>query len=58
MSNEFDFNPGDKFDTDDNVFGGSLAVGISAKTATGTIRAEIEYNKNFDAEKTHDLAID
>ena len=58
MSNEFDFNPGDKFDTDDNVFGGSLAVGISAKTATGTIRAELEYNKNSDAEKTHDLLFD
>lgn len=42
-----------KFDVDDKVVGGSLAVGTAFKTANGAIRTELEYNRNEDAEKTH-----
>jgi opacity protein-like surface antigen len=51
MSNDFTW--GDTFDIDDNVFGGSLAAGLSTKVTNGAVRAELEYNKNGDAEKTH-----
>lgn len=42
----------DVVDVNDKVMGGSLAVGSSFKTSNGAIRAELEYNKNEDAEKT------
>jgi outer membrane autotransporter protein len=41
---------------DDNVWGGSLAAGLSTKINSGAIRAELEYNKNGDAEKKFGLA--
>ena len=46
---------GDSFDIDDNVFGGAIAIGASNKTPAGTIRAEVEYNKNSATEKKHDI---
>ena len=53
MSTDVDL--GDTFDVDDKVMGGSLAVGTAFKTANGAIRTELEYNRNEDAEKTHDM---
>lgn len=47
-----------RFDADDNVFGGSMAVGVSIPVANGAFRSEIEYSKNADAEKTHHFAGD
>ena len=44
--------PGYSFDVDDKVMGASIAVGASIKTNNGAIRAELEYNRNEDAEKT------
>lgn len=43
--------PGYSFDLDDKVMGGSIAIGSSIKTNNGAIRAELEYNRNEDAEK-------
>ncbi|MBQ8251221.1 MAG: porin family protein [Alphaproteobacteria bacterium] len=36
---------------DDASFGGSIALGTTSKTPIGTLRAEIEYNKNSAAER-------
>lgn len=55
MEPEVDFDGGDKFDVDDKVIGGSLALGLSSKVTGGAIRAELEYNKNADAEKSHHM---
>ena len=41
-----------KLNGDDNVFGGSIAVGISSAVKGGAIRAELEYNKNAKAKDT------
>lgn len=49
---------GDKFDVDDKVFGGAVALGLSTKLPAGAIRAELEYNKSADAKKTHAAAVD
>lgn len=38
-----------KLSGDDNVFGGSIAVGISSAVQGGAIRTELEYNKNAKA---------
>ena len=45
----------DTQDVDEKVMGGRLAVGTAFKTANGAIRTELEYNRNEDAEKTHDM---
>ena len=42
-----------KLDVDDKVFGGSVVAGVSTKVNGGAVRAELEYNKNADAKKTH-----
>lgn len=44
-----------KRDVDDKVLGGSFAAGVSTKVNGGAVRAELEYNKNADAKKTHNL---
>lgn len=44
-----------KLDVDDKVLGGSFAAGVSTKVNGGAVRAELEYNKNADAKKTHNL---
>lgn len=44
-----------KVDADDKVLGGSFAAGVSTKVNGGAVRAELEYNKNADAKKTHNL---
>ena len=44
-----------KRDVDDKVWGGSFAAGVSTKVNGGAVRAELEYNKNADAKKTHNL---
>ncbi len=48
---------GDTFDVDDNVYGGSIAIGASTKVKGGAVRAELEYNKNADADKTHRMTL-
>lgn len=48
-----DIKMADTFDVDDKVLGGSVAAGVSTKVNGGSVRAELEYNKNADAEKTH-----
>ena len=58
MEPSVDFDGGDKFDVDDKVMGGSIALGLSSKINSGAIRAELEYNKNADAEKSYDMAIE
>lgn len=47
---------GDTFDIDDKVLGGSVAIGVSTAVKGGAVRAELEYNKNEDAEKTHTVS--
>ena len=47
----------DTFSVDDKVMGGSIAVGASFNTNNGTVRAELEYNKNEDAEKPHSMTV-
>ena len=42
----------DTFTIEDNVMGGSVAIGTSVKTSNGNVRAELEYNKNQNAEKS------
>lgn len=44
-----------KSDVDDKVWGGSFAAGVSTKVNGGAVRAELEYNKNADAKKTHNF---
>lgn len=44
-----------KLDVDDKVWGGSFAAGVSTKVNGGAVRAELEYNKNADAKKTHNI---
>lgn len=39
-----------KFKYEDNIWGGSIAVGNTHKVATGAFRFELEYTKNADAE--------
>ena len=60
MEPEVDFTKtgGDKFDVDDKVFGGAVAVGLSTKLPAGAIRTELEYNKSADAKKTHAVAVE
>ena len=41
-----------EFSGDDNVLGGSLAVGLSSAVQGGAIRTELEYNKNAKARDT------
>jgi outer membrane autotransporter protein len=41
---------------DDNVWGGSVAAGLSTQVIGGAIRGELEYNKNGDAKKTKSIA--
>lgn len=48
---------GDTFAVDDNVMGGSIAIGTSFKTSKGSVRTELEYNKNQEAEKSHDMTV-
>ena len=43
---------GFSLELDDKVLGGSVALGAALKTNAGTLRAEIEYNKNETAEKS------
>ncbi len=50
MSNDVDV-----LSVDDNVYGGSIAIGASAKVNGGAVRAELEYNKNSDAEDTNTM---
>lgn len=45
------YNFNDKTNIDDDVFGGSIALGIKAPLNYGAIRTEIEYNRNSDAKK-------
>ena len=44
--------PGYSFDADDQVMGGSIAIGTSVKTDNGAARVELEYNQNEVAEST------
>lgn len=48
---------GDTFAVDDNIMGGSLAIGTSFKVNKGTVRTELEYNKNQSNEKTYAMRI-
>ena len=57
MDNSVDFD-GIKLDIDDEVFGGSVSTGVAYKIWGNAVRAELEYNKNTDAKKTHYDAID
>lgn len=41
-----------KLSGDDNVFGGSLAVGAASSVYGGAVRAELEYNRNAEAKDT------
>ena len=42
-----------KWDVDDNVFGGSIALGVFTPLENGAFRTEVEYTKNAEAEKTN-----
>ncbi|MBR6730956.1 MAG: outer membrane beta-barrel protein [Alphaproteobacteria bacterium] len=42
---------------DDSVMGGAFAFGISHKTPSGTLRAEVEYNINGATEKKEDVLV-
>lgn len=42
----------DKDSIDDNVFGGSVALGLRTKLIRGALRTEFEYSKNADAKKS------
>lgn len=53
IESDFDVEGGDQFDVDDKVFGGSLSIGMKTNIIGGAIRAELEYNKNADAEKKY-----
>lgn len=42
-----------KDSTDDNVFGGSFALGLRTQLIYGALRNEFEYTRNADAKKSH-----
>ena len=42
----------DQDSIDDNVFGGSLAMGLRTQLLTGALRTELEYARNADAKKS------
>ncbi len=46
---------GDSFDVSDDVFGGAIAFGLEHKGITGSLRGEIEYNKNATTKKDHNI---
>ena len=50
MSADYD-EPGYSLSADDNVLGGAVAFGAEHKTSVGTVRTEVEYNRNQDTEK-------
>lgn len=50
MSADYD-EPGYSLSADDSVLGGAVAFGVEHKTSAGTVRTEVEYNRNQDMEK-------
>lgn len=46
------------YNIDDNIYGGSFAVGLSEQVFGGSFRAEVEYNKNGKAEQKHYIGFD
>lgn len=55
MDNELkasDYEDSIKLSGDDNVFGGSIAAGVSTAVQGGAVRAELEYNRNAEAKDT------
>lgn len=45
-------NYSEKNSIDDNVFGGSIALGLRTQLIRGALRTEFEYSKNADAKKS------
>lgn len=47
------YHENDSVSIDDSILGGSVALGLKTQLIKGSLRTEIEYNRNADAKKKH-----